>query len=196
MRPLPGAAARALRPGTRPPRRPAGRSLASLPAWAPPLSLLLHGAVLAALLGLLTPEAVHEPVRMTGIPLVWVGEGEGSTARRPAELPPPLAAAPPEAPETPPVPPAPDAAQKGCYQADWQAQSVPLVNKRSGPEALEKYETPQASKGRGCPGFEMRFSVGAGVLAMGFRTPRLFGKYASSLTTIASKPAPTEAEIA
>ena len=39
----------------------------------------------------------------------------------------------------------------GCYQADWQAQSVPLVNKRSGPEALEKYETPHASKERGCP---------------------------------------------
>lgn len=111
---MPGAAARALRPGARPPRRAAGRFPARLPArfpaWAPPLSLLLHGAVLAALLGLLTPDAVHEPVRMTGIPLVWVGEGEGSTARRPAELPPPVAAAPPEAPETPPVPPAPDAA--------------------------------------------------------------------------------------
>ena len=39
----------------------------------------------------------------------------------------------------------------GCYQADWQAQSVPLVNKRSGPEALEKYESPQPSKERGCP---------------------------------------------
>ena len=38
--------------------------------------------------------------------------------------------------------PAPEAAtpeESGCYQADWQAQSVPLVNKRSGPEALEKY---------------------------------------------------------
>jgi len=41
--------------------------------------------------------------------------------------------------------------ESGCYQADWQAQSVPLVNKRSGPEALEKYETPQPSKGHGCP---------------------------------------------
>ena len=41
--------------------------------------------------------------------------------------------------------------ESGCYQADWQAQSVPLVNKRSGPEALEKYETPHASKERGCP---------------------------------------------
>ena len=50
--------------------------------------------------------------------------------------------------------PSPEAAtpeESGCYQADWQAQSVPLVNKRSGPEALEKYETPQSSKERGCP---------------------------------------------
>ncbi|MCU1726657.1 hypothetical protein NTD86_06625 [Pseudomonas sp. 7P_10.2_Bac1] len=41
--------------------------------------------------------------------------------------------------------------ESGCYQAEWQAQSVPLVDKRAGPEALEKYETPQPSKGRGCP---------------------------------------------
>ncbi|WP_338928444.1 TonB family protein [Roseomonas mucosa] len=97
---------RPLRPGARPLRRTFGRA----PAWAPPLSLLLHGAALAALLGLLAPEAVHEPVRMTGIPLVWVGEGEGSTARRLAELPPPASPSPPEAPETPPVPPIPEAA--------------------------------------------------------------------------------------
>lgn len=45
--------------------------------------------------------------------------------------------------------PAPE--ESGCYQADWQAQSVPLVNKRSGPEALEKYESPTPSKERGCP---------------------------------------------
>ena len=43
------------------------------------------------------------------------------------------------------------APESGCYQADWQAQSVPLVNKRSGPEALEKYESPQPSKEHGCP---------------------------------------------
>ena len=50
--------------------------------------------------------------------------------------------------------PAPEAAtpeESGCYQAEWQAQSVPLVNKRSGPEALEKYESPQPSKEHGCP---------------------------------------------
>ena len=49
---------------------------------------------------------------------------------------------------------APEAAtpeESGCYQADWQAQSVPLVNKRSGPQALEKYESPTPSKVRGCP---------------------------------------------
>ncbi len=52
------------------------------------------------------------------------------------------------------APPTAEAAtpeESGCYQADWQAQSVPLVNKRSGPDALEKYESPQASKERGCP---------------------------------------------
>ena len=50
--------------------------------------------------------------------------------------------------------PTPEAAtpeESGCYQADWQAQSVPLVNKRSGPEALEKYESPRPSKEHGCP---------------------------------------------
>ena len=50
--------------------------------------------------------------------------------------------------------PTPEAAtpeESGCYQADWQAQSVPLVNKRSGPEALEKYESPKPSQERGCP---------------------------------------------
>ena len=50
--------------------------------------------------------------------------------------------------------PAPEAAtpeESGCYQADWQAQSVPLVNKRSGPEALEKDASPTPSKERGCP---------------------------------------------
>jgi hypothetical protein len=54
---------------------------------------------------------------------------------------------------------APGAApHKGCYQADWQAQPcVPLVNKRSGPDALEKYEQwrPASLRGlakaRGCP---------------------------------------------
>jgi len=50
--------------------------------------------------------------------------------------------------------PAPEAAtpeESGCYQADWQAQSLPLVNKRSGPQALEKYESPTPSNVRGCP---------------------------------------------
>ena len=49
------------------------------------------------------------------------------------------------------VPEAATPEESGCYQADWQAQSVPLVNKRSGPEALEKYESPKASQERGCP---------------------------------------------
>ena len=50
-----------------------------------------------------------------------------------------------------PVPEAATPEESGCYQADWQAQSVPLVNKRSGPEALEKYESPKPSQERGCP---------------------------------------------
>ncbi len=37
----------------------------------------------------------------------------------------------------------------------------------------------------------MRSPVGAGLLAMDSSTPRLTGSYALSLTTIASKPAPT-----
>jgi len=120
-RPIAEKAARPLRPGARPPCRAFGRA----PAWAPPLSVLLHGAALAALLGLLTPEPVHEPVRMTGIPLVWVGEGEGSTARRLAELPPPVSAAPPEAPETPPVPPTPEPAPVPPLAQPAPAQAAP-----------------------------------------------------------------------
>ena len=38
--------------------------------------------------------------------------------------------------------------------------------------------------------------VGAGLLAMVFRAPHSVAKDASSLTIIASKPAPTEVEIA
>lgn len=41
--------------------------------------------------------------------------------------------------------------EKGCYQADWQAETAPVINKRSGPEALDKYETPAKAKEHGCP---------------------------------------------
>jgi hypothetical protein len=47
--------------------------------------------------------------------------------------------------------PAPSAPGNGCYQADWQAETNPVLNKRSGPEALDKYETQAPAKEHGCP---------------------------------------------
>jgi hypothetical protein len=40
---------------------------------------------------------------------------------------------------------------KGCYQADWQAETNPVINKRSGPDGLDKYETQTPAKEHGCP---------------------------------------------
>ncbi len=40
---------------------------------------------------------------------------------------------------------------KGCYQADWQAETNPVINKRSGPDGLDKYETRTPAKEHGCP---------------------------------------------
>ena len=39
----------------------------------------------------------------------------------------------------------------GCYQADWQAETNPVLNKRSGPDGLDKYETQNPAKEHGCP---------------------------------------------
>ncbi|KAI2693825.1 MULTISPECIES: hypothetical protein [unclassified Pseudomonas] len=47
--------------------------------------------------------------------------------------------------------PAPSEVEKGCYQADWQAETNPVINKRSGPDGLDKYETQTPAKERGCP---------------------------------------------
>jgi len=47
--------------------------------------------------------------------------------------------------------PAPSEPQKGCYQADWQAETNPVLNKRSGPDGLDKYETQTPVKEHGCP---------------------------------------------
>lgn len=47
--------------------------------------------------------------------------------------------------------PAPSAPEKSCYQADWQAETNPVLNKRSGPDGLDKYETQTPAKERGCP---------------------------------------------
>jgi len=41
--------------------------------------------------------------------------------------------------------------EKGCYQADWQAETAPVINKRMGPDGLDKYETPAKAKEHGCP---------------------------------------------
>ncbi|MBT2296770.1 hypothetical protein [Pseudomonas fluorescens] len=41
--------------------------------------------------------------------------------------------------------------EEGCYQADWQAETNPVLNKRSGPEGLDKYETQVPAKEHGCP---------------------------------------------
>jgi hypothetical protein len=50
---------------------------------------------------------------------------------------------------------APDSAapapEEGCYQADWQAETNPVLNKRSGPDGLDKYETQAPVKEHGCP---------------------------------------------
>ena len=43
------------------------------------------------------------------------------------------------------------APEKGCYQADWQAETNPVLNKRSGPEGLDKYETHTPAREQGCP---------------------------------------------
>ena len=47
--------------------------------------------------------------------------------------------------------PAPQNQEKGCYQADWQAETNPVLNKRSGPDGLDKYETQTPAKEHGCP---------------------------------------------
>ncbi|NMY03581.1 hypothetical protein HBO12_11515 [Pseudomonas sp. WS 5059] len=51
--------------------------------------------------------------------------------------------APPEAPGAAP--------HKGCYQADWQAETMPVISKRIGPDGLEKYDSPPKGKEQGCP---------------------------------------------
>ena len=41
--------------------------------------------------------------------------------------------------------------EEGCYQADWQAETAPVINKRLGPDGLDKYETPSKAQEQGCP---------------------------------------------
>lgn len=56
------------------------------------------------------------------------------------------------APSAKPVHGATVAPQKqGCYQADWQAETMPVINKRIGNERLEKYDSASNGQEQGCP---------------------------------------------
>ncbi len=52
-----------------------------------------------------------------------------------------------------PAPAAPERVpgKGGCYQADWQAETAPVINKRLGPDGLEKYDPETQAQGQGCP---------------------------------------------
>jgi len=45
----------------------------------------------------------------------------------------------------------PAATPGGCSQSQWQAESIPVVGKRMGPEAVERYEPEQQAQAPGCP---------------------------------------------
>ena len=39
----------------------------------------------------------------------------------------------------------------GCYQSAWQAETVPVISKRVGPDGLEKYDEEHQRQAPGCP---------------------------------------------
>ncbi|MHA6578191.1 hypothetical protein [Pseudomonas yamanorum] len=43
------------------------------------------------------------------------------------------------------------APRKSCYQADWQAETMPVISKRIGPDGLEKYDSAPNGQEQGCP---------------------------------------------
>ncbi len=45
----------------------------------------------------------------------------------------------------------PGAPKGGCYQSQWQAETVPAINKRLGPDGLEKYDDEHQRRAPGCP---------------------------------------------
>ena len=50
------------------------------------------------------------------------------------------------------TPKQPAAQQKqSCYQADWQAETMPVINKRIGNERLEQYDAAPNGQEQGCP---------------------------------------------
>lgn len=49
------------------------------------------------------------------------------------------------------APDKPAAEKGGCYQSEWQAETVPVINKRLGPDGLEKYDDEHQRRAKGCP---------------------------------------------
>lgn len=45
----------------------------------------------------------------------------------------------------------PAAEKGGCYQSEWQAETAPVINKRLGPDGLEKYDDEHQRRAKGCP---------------------------------------------
>jgi hypothetical protein len=45
----------------------------------------------------------------------------------------------------------PGAPQGGCYQSQWQAETAPVISKRTGPDGLEKYDDDHQRQATGCP---------------------------------------------
>ena len=41
--------------------------------------------------------------------------------------------------------------KKSCYQADWQAETMPVIIKRLGNERLEQYDSAPNGQEQGCP---------------------------------------------
>ena len=41
-------------------------------------------------------------------------------------------------------------AKGSCAQSNWQAETAPVINKRQGNEALEKYDGEEQEPGSGC----------------------------------------------
>ncbi|WP_167068447.1 MULTISPECIES: hypothetical protein [unclassified Pantoea] len=39
----------------------------------------------------------------------------------------------------------------GCYQSEWQAETVPVISKRVGPQGLDKYDEEHQRQAPGCP---------------------------------------------
>ncbi|MCU1723505.1 MULTISPECIES: hypothetical protein [Pseudomonas] len=49
------------------------------------------------------------------------------------------------------APDRPAAEKGGCYQSEWQAETAPVINKRLGPDGLEKYDDEHQRRAKGCP---------------------------------------------